>query len=76
MQFKQYDVVKIVELLNPAKALKSEFDFRAPKVGDIATIVEIYSTPCLGYELECCNKEGITQWLVTFEPSEINMVLL
>ena len=76
MQFKQYDVVKVIEILNPTKALKSEFDFRAPETGDVATIVEVYSKPYLGYELECCNEDGITQWLVTFEPSEINMVLL
>jgi len=74
--FKQYDTVKVIEIINPAKAVKSEFDVRAPKVGDVAAIVEVYSTPHLGYELECCNEEGITQWLVTFEPSEIHMVLL
>jgi Domain of unknown function (DUF4926) len=76
VHFNQYDVVKIVEIINPAKAVKSEFDFRAPEVGDVATVVEVYSTPCLGYELECSDKEGITQWLVTFKPSELHVTLL
>jgi hypothetical protein len=76
MQFKQYDVVRIVELLSPVKEVKSEFNVRAPEPGDIATIVEIYTNPYLGYELECCDSAGNTQWLVTFNPSDINIELL
>ena len=76
MQFKQYDVVKIVEIIDPAKAVKSPFDLRAPKVGDVATVVEVYLRPSLGHELECSDNSGITQWLITFEPSDIHMILL
>jgi hypothetical protein len=38
MQFKQYNVVKVVELINLVKTVKSEFNFRAPKAGDTATM--------------------------------------
>ncbi len=76
MQFRQYDVVKIVEIISLVKVVKSPFNLRAPKVGDIATIVEIYSSPCLAYEVECADDAGITQWLITFKPTEIGMVLL
>jgi hypothetical protein len=76
VEFKQYDTVKIVEILNPGKMEKSEFDLSAPKVGDIAAIVEIYTKPSLGYELECSDQDGITQWLVAFSPEEIVMELV
>ncbi len=74
MKFKQYDTVKIIELVNPEK--KSEFDPSVPKIGDIAAIVEIYTKPSIGYELECSDQEGITQWLVTFGPEEVVMELV
>ena len=76
MNYKQYDTVKILEIKNPEKVVKSKFDLAAPKVGDVATIVEIYSNPTIGYELECSDEDGITQWLVTFEPHEIKLKLL
>ena len=75
MEFKQYDTVRIVDILNADKKVKSEFDLVAPKAGDSAAIVEVYTNPTLGYELECSDKDGITQWLVTFEASEIKMEL-
>ena len=74
MEFKQYDTVRVVEILNPEKARKSGFGLAAPRVGDVATIIEIYTSPCLGYELECSDEHGITQWLVAFEPEEIKLV--
>ena len=74
IEFRKYDTVKIIEILNPEKTHKSDFNLAAPKAGDIATIVEIFTDPCVGYELECSDKNGITQWLVTFESGEINMV--
>ena len=76
MNFKLYDTIKIVEILNPEKMLKSEFNLVAPKADDIAAIVEIYTSPTIGYELECSNCDGITQWLVTFGPEDIIMELV
>jgi len=45
MRFKQYDVVRVKTLALHANTLPDEFNRRQPVVGDVATIVEIYSTP-------------------------------
>ena len=76
MEFKQYDTVRVINILSQKKMMKAEFDLVEPKAGDIAAIVEVYTNPILGYELECVDKDGITQWLVTFEPNEIEMELV
>jgi hypothetical protein len=76
VKYKQYDTVKIIEILNPEKKARNEYDLSAPKAGDIAAIVEIYKNPSLGYELECSDQDGTTQWLVTFGTEEIVMELV
>lgn len=75
MEFKQYDVIRVLEIANPQKLkdCESGFGYSVPKVGDIGTIVEIYTSPCLGYDIECSDEKGVTKWLVAFEPSEIKM---
>lgn len=75
MSFKQYDVVKVVALHALKQEIGHSFDLRPPRIGDIATIVEIYATPP-GYELECSDKEGITQWLQAFAPGDIGLALV
>ena len=67
-----YDVVKI-------KALRQRIDFqpdgmsvRAPCVGDVATVLEVYRNPP-GYELECSGKDGITLWLWAFAPEDVEL---
>lgn len=55
-------------------ALADEFNLRQPEVGDIATIVELYSSPS-GYELECSDANGITQWLMAFRPEDVVLEL-
>jgi hypothetical protein len=74
---KQYDVVKIISFSNPDSINKSEFDIKKPEIGDIATIIEIYTNPTIGYELECSDsKTGETLWLCTFDLVEIKLELL
>ena len=75
MEFKQYDVIRVLDITNPEKlkGCESGLGYSAPKVGDIGTIVEIYTTPSLGYDIECCDEKGCTEWLVVFEPSDIEM---
>ncbi|KXI29395.1 DUF4926 domain-containing protein [Paraglaciecola hydrolytica] len=75
MEFKQYDVIKVLEISNPKKlqGRGSCLGYCSPKIGDVGTIVEIYTTPCLGYDIECSDEKGVTKWLTTFEPSEIKM---
>lgn len=74
MSFKQYDVVKVVALHAFKQEISDSFNLRPPRIGDIATIVEIYAKPP-GYELECSDKEGITQWLQAFAQDEIGLAL-
>jgi hypothetical protein len=74
MNFKQYDVVKIKSFKNPNNLIKSIDDERLPEIGDIATIIEIYNKPRIGYELECSNsKNGFTIWLHSFAEEEIEL---
>jgi hypothetical protein len=71
VKFAQYDVVRIKALSATAQA-PNAFNVRPPRVGDIATIIEIYTRPP-GYELECSNNEGITQWMIGIAPDEIEL---
>ncbi|MCB8962236.1 MAG: hypothetical protein H6651_18140 [Ardenticatenales bacterium] len=43
---------------------------RAPQIGDLATIIEIYDNPP-GYELECFDDAGRLVWLATFKQGEV-----
>lgn len=67
---KLYDAVRIKELRQPVRSDLGEGDIRKPQVGDIAWVIEIYEKPP-GYELECSDKNGITEWLQSFAPDEI-----
>lgn len=75
MQFAQYDVVKVKSFSTEKPAEADAFNHRPPKVGDVATIIEIYSNP-IGYELECSDADGITEWLAAFEPHEVELELI
>jgi len=39
--------------------------------GDLGTVVEIYTTPTLAYEVEFVNADGSTRALVTLAPDQI-----
>ncbi|OWY27391.1 hypothetical protein [Herbaspirillum robiniae] len=75
MKFKQYDVVKLKGWNVPPKAVEDQFNLRLPVVGDIAVIIEVYTEPP-GYELECSDDAGITQWLIAFQPLDIELELI
>ena len=74
MKFKQYDVVRIMAFSVEQAVLADESNLRRPEVGDIATIIELYSSPS-GYELECSDANGITQWLMAFRPEDVVLEL-
>jgi len=74
MQFRQYDVVRVKALTVQPNTPLDEFNRRQPVIGDVATIVEIYSSPP-GYELECSDADGITQWLIAFGPDDVELEL-
>ena len=65
-----YDVVRITELRQPIDFQPDGISVRAPRVGDVATIVEIYRNPP-GFELECSGRDGVTTWLWAFAPQDI-----
>jgi len=74
MKLKQYDTVKLIGLHVPTPLLADAFNLRQPVIGDVAAIVEVYSNPS-GYELECSDRNGITQWLMAFRPDDIELEL-
>lgn len=76
MKYKQYSVVKLKEIKKQFNKNELSFGTRQPKISDVATIVEVYEDPTLGYELECVNKDGTTNWLATFLPEEVVMELI
>ena len=67
---KQYDVVRVIAIPEPSVLAKAEPYQRAPRVGDCATVVELYTDPP-GYELECSDSEGSTIWLGAFAPDDL-----
>lgn len=74
MEFKQYDEVKIMAFSLEQDAVADKSNLRQPEVGDIATIIELYSSPS-SYELECSDANGITQWLMAFRPEDVVLEL-
>jgi len=72
MQHAQYDVVKVTAIRRAVSFEPDDTNRRLPRVGDIATIVEVYANPP-GYELECSDHEGITEWLLAFRPEDIEL---
>lgn len=67
MILEQYDTIKITAL---HKKFMSTTGTGVPAVGDQAAVVEIYSNPSPGFELECCDDDGVTKWLVSMSPSD------
>lgn len=75
--FEQFQEVRIVGFGASADLAISSEDERAPRIGDIATIIAVYDDP-LGYELECSDPErsGTTIWLHAFRASDVQLELL
>ncbi len=73
MNFKQYDIVKIFKFKDSISWSDDGISKREPQIGDIATIIEIYNSPALGYELECINDAGDTEWLHSFGADELEL---
>jgi len=75
-KFNQYDFVKIVRINKQFSKEECTLGKRIPKVGDKASIIEVYEKPCLGYELESTNEQGETNWLVTINSEDLEMELI
>ena len=69
---KQCDIVKIVGVNREFSQNECIPGTTTPKIGDVATVLEIYHNPMLGYELEAC-KDGETLWLASIDPGDLDM---
>lgn len=71
----QYAVVRVVSVHGNRPFYSSGANQRIPEVGDIGTIVEVYSQPDVAYEVECSDPTtGITLWLEAMYPDEIELI--
>jgi len=70
---KQYSVVKIKSLKKDFKCNEDSFGSRLPRVGDVATIVDVYDG---AFDLECSDENGTTLWIKIFEPNEAEFELV
>lgn len=70
-----YDVVKVKKLHRPIDFQPDGTSFRAPAVGDVAAVIEVYTNPP-GFELECSGKDGITIWLHAFAPEDLELEVI
>ena len=61
---------KAIELLDTI-ITTTNFPDHQVLAGDLGTIVEIYTTPCLAYEVEFVNPDGTTRALFTVRPDQI-----
>ena len=65
-----YEAYRIKAFRQPIRSDLGEGDLRKPQVGDIAWVIEIYEDSP-GYELECSDRNGITEWMQALAPGEI-----
>lgn len=75
MGFKAFDVVRVTAINTDKLLVSDAFNTRAPKVGDIATILEVYGDP-YGFELECCDIAGNTEWLIGVQEKDVRIELV
>jgi hypothetical protein len=69
---KQYDAIFVVSLRDDRFSKATPGFVRHPQIGDVGAIVEVYSLPELGFEVECVESStGATLWLETMYPSEL-----
>jgi hypothetical protein len=74
MVFKKFDKVKIIKIRNLNMKLRSRLEVATPKADDTAVTIDAYESPILGYELECSDIDGISQWQLAFTPCEMELV--
>lgn len=65
---KPFDVVKVIAIRGDRFAGQELFDKRAPVVGDVGAILEVYDD---AYEVECSDVDGSTLWLTAMYPDEL-----
>jgi len=74
---REYDVVRVVRLNSPVRDFTgTECVRRAPRVGDEATVCELYAPndPAASVAVEMVDRQGMTVWLADFVPDELELV--
>lgn len=67
---KQFDVVEVTAIRGDRFASEEVFFKRAPAVGDVGTILEVYAD---AYEVECSDSDGSTIWLDAMYPDKLQL---
>jgi hypothetical protein len=68
---KPYDVVQVIALRDDRFSKASADYERNPCIGDVGTIIEVYSHPEPAFEVECSGSNGNTIWLAAMYPEEL-----
>ena len=69
---KQYDVVRVAAIRGGRFASERPDFQRHPQIGDVGTILEVYSD---AFEVECSDPQtGFTIWLGAMFPDELEIV--
>ena len=72
---RQYQVVRVTAIRDARFDNQAAQFQRHPSVGDVGTVLEVYTNPELGFEVECSDsKTGKTVWLEAMYASEIELV--
>ncbi len=72
---RQFDMVRVKAIRDTRFVGTSAHYERVPQIGDVGAVLELYSEPELGYEIECSNPaNGFTIWLEAMYPDEIERV--
>ncbi|MFO7569243.1 MAG: hypothetical protein R6W75_05550, partial [Smithellaceae bacterium] len=71
--FQPYDRVKVIGINRTFSTNECAPGIATPKIGDVATVLEIYREPVPGYELEACDPTGRTLWLVSVADGDLDL---
>ena len=77
LKLRAFDVVRVVRLLEPDRSFDgSESVRRAPRIGDVGTIVHEYdpSRSDAPVSVEMLDGNGMTVWLADFRREELELV--
>ena len=78
MELKEYDVVRVVQLLHSPDHYDGwKLNKRHPKIGDTGTVLNIATVPNLPthFIVEASSPNGIPDWLGDFVAEELELML-
>ena len=75
-EIRQYDVVRVLAIYRQLNKSECSPGIRLPEIDDIATVIEVYEKPTVGYELESVDNNGETNYLVTIAPEDMDFEIV